>query len=294
MATAADSEARFVVALDDLSLEIGVNDLDALEKNRGAIPRDSRIYINAVAGAGTAARIKIAQELAGFGFQPVPHVAARRMISADALDDYLSQLSDKAAVREILVIGGDVAEPLGPFASTLDIITSGQLEKHGIQRIGIAGYPDGHPGIADDILQQALEEKLAACRTAGISAYVVTQFSFQADSIINWCRDLHARHGDLVIHAGIPGPAKIATLMRFAKICGVQSSAKKLLANKKIGLDLLRGAAPTEQLDAIGQYRIETGQAVYPHVFTFGGLQELVRWFEQIRSGRNSSDTIKI
>jgi methylenetetrahydrofolate reductase (NADPH) len=97
-----------------------------------------------------------------------------------------------------------------------------------------------------------------------------------------------------VIHAGIPGPAKIATLMRFAKICGVQSSAKKLLANKKIGLDLLRGAVPTDQLEAIGRYRLETGKTVFPHVFTFGGLQELVRWLEQIRAGGNGTSTVKI
>jgi len=150
------------------------------------------------------------------------------------------------------------------------------------------------PGDSLRLANLLVDEKLAACQAVGISAYVVTQFSFQADTIINWCAELHARHPDLVIHAGIPGPAKIATLMRFAKICGVQSSAKKLLTNKKIGLDLLRGAAPTDQLEAIGQYRIETGKSVYPHVFTFGGLQELVRWLEQIRTGGNGTNTINI
>lgn len=291
---AADTEARLNVALDGLSLEIGVHDLDALAKHRGAIPRIDRIYINAVAGAGAPARIETARKLAEFGFQPVPHIAARRIVSANALDDYLSELSEKAGVQEILVIGGDVAEPLGPFASALEVIDSGILQKRGIQRIGIAGYPDGHPEIADDILRQALDAKLVACQAAGISAYAVTQFSFQADSIINWCGELHARHPNLMVHAGIPGPAKVATLMRFAKICGVQSSAKKLLANKKIGLDLLRGVAPTAQLEAIGQYRIKTGKSVYPHVFTFGGLQELVRWLEQLRTGGNGTNTIKI
>ena len=174
------------------------------------------------------------------------------------------------------------------------MIQSGLFEKYGIRRIGIAGYPDGHPGIDDVVLKEALEAKLVACKSASIEVYVVTQFSFQAESIISWCRDLHAGYPELAIHAGIPGPAKLATLLRFAKICGVQSSAKKLLKNKKVGLDLLRGAAPWEQLEAIGQYRIETGRPVTTHIFTFGGLKEVVRWLRQVRAGGNGTNVVRI
>jgi methylenetetrahydrofolate reductase (NADPH) len=140
----------------------------------------------------------------------------------------------------------------------------------------------------------ALEEKLDACQKANIEPYVVTQFSFQAESIINWCRNFHERHEDISIHAGIPGPARLATLMRFAKICGVQSSAMKLLQNKKVGLDLLRGAAPWEQIEAIGKYRLDTGLTVNTHIFTFGGLKEVVKWLGQVRSGGNGRNDLRI
>ena len=285
--TTPDSERTdpFTIALQGFSLEIGVHDLEALEKNRRLLPTGGRIYVNAVAGENPEARITTAAQLTANGYQPVPHIAARRMRTAEELDDYLAGFVQRASVGEILVIGGDVTEPLGPYGDALDVITSGLPAKHGIKRIGIAGYPDGHPDIETTVLNRALEAKLAVCRTAAIDPYIVTQFSFQAESIIDWCRAIHDRHPDLPIHAGIPGPAKLGTLLRFARICGVQSSMKKLLANKKTGLELLRRAAPWEQLEAIGQYRLETGRPLSAHLFTFGGLTEAVSWLQQVRTG---------
>ena len=59
----------FTVALEGLSLEIGVHDLDALDRNRNHLPEHGRIYVNAVAGEGAEARINIAAQLRDFGFR---------------------------------------------------------------------------------------------------------------------------------------------------------------------------------------------------------------------------------
>lgn len=283
----------FAAALEGLSLEIGVHDLDALDRNRHHLPENGRVYVNAVAGEGAEARINIAAQLRDFGFQPVPHIAARRMRSVQDLDDYLAAFVERAGVREILVIGGDLDKPLGPYDSALDVIKSGLPAKHGVTRIGIAGYPDGHPFIDDAALVSALEAKLEACSTSGVESYLVTQFSFQADSIIEWCSAVHADHSELPIHAGIPGPAKFGTLLRFAKICGVQTSVKKLMANKTMGLDLLRRAAPWKQIEAIGRYQIDTGRPLSTHLFTFGGVTESANWLEKVRSdGEKRADDV--
>jgi methylenetetrahydrofolate reductase (NADPH) len=276
-------------AQQGLSLEIGVHDLEALDRHRHHLPENGRVFVNAVAGEGAEARIRIAARLNAFGFQPVPHIAARRMRSAEDLDNYLAAFVERAGVQEILVIGGDLAKPLGPFNSALDVIESGLPAKRGIRRIGVAGYPDGHPFIDAAALDAALEAKLGACAAAGIDSYVVTQFSFQAESIIDWCRAVHGIHPELLVNAGIPGPAKFGTLLRFAKICGVQSSVRKLMANKTVGLELLRRAAPWRQLEAIGRYRIETGRPLSAHLFTFGGVAESVDWLQKVRSGENNS-----
>jgi len=286
-------EKRYLhAALTELSLEIGVHDLAALQQHSHLLAAGGRVYVNAVAGEGTAARINAAEQIKTCGFRPVPHIAARRMQSEQKLDDYLAGFVERAGVNEILVIGGDLCEPLGPFSSALDVIESGLPAKHGISRIGVAGYPNGHPDIDTAVLNQALQEKLAACKSATIDPYVVTQFSFQAAAIIDWCRATHEKYPGLPIHAGIPGPAKLGTLLRYARICGVQTSVRKMQANKDLAFELLRRAAPWEQLEAIGQYRLDTGQPLSAHLFTFGGLKETASWLQQAAKGRKGSSDV--
>jgi len=244
-------------ALRELSLEIGVHDLQALKQHSHLLPAGGRVYINAVAGEGTAARINAAEQIRTAGFRPIPHIAARRMQSEQALDDYLAGFVERAGVNEILLIGGDLPESLGPYASALDVIESGLPAKHGIRRIGVAGYPE-------------------------------------ATAIIDWCRATHEKYPGLSIHAGIPGPAKLGTLLRYARICGVQTSARKLQANKNLAFELLRRAAPWEQFEAIGQYRLDTGQPLSAHLFTFGGLKETTSWLQQAAKGRkDNSDAVE-
>lgn len=281
-------------ALTDLSLEIGVHDLAALQHYGHLLAAGGRVYVNAVAGEGTAARIKAAEQIRAAGFRPVPHIAARRMPSEQALDEYLAGFVERAGVNEILLIGGDLSESLGPYDSALNVIESGLPAKHGITRIGIAGYPDGHPAIDAVVLNQAMQEKLAACKSAAIDPYVVTQFSFQATAIIEWCRATHEKYPGLPIHAGIPGPAKFGTLLRYARICGVQTSVRKLQANKNLAFELLRRAAPWEQLAAIGQYRLDAGQPLSAHLFTFGGLKETTSWLQKAAKGKkDTSDVVE-
>jgi methylenetetrahydrofolate reductase (NADPH) len=281
-------------ALRNLSLEIGVHDLAALQQYGHLLAAGGRVYVNAVAGEGTAARIKAAEQIKAAGFRPVPHIAARRMQSEQALDEYLAGFVERAGVNEILLIGGDLSESLGPYDSALDVIESGLPAKHGITRIGIAGYPDGHAAIDAAVLHQTMQEKLAACKSAAIDPYVVTQFSFQATTIIDWCRATHEKFAGLPIHAGIPGPAKLGTLLRYARICGVQTSVRKLQANKNLAFELLRRAAPWEQLAAIGQYRLDTGQPLSAHLFTFGGLEETTSWLQKAAKGKkDTSDVVE-
>jgi methylenetetrahydrofolate reductase (NADPH) len=52
-------------------------------------------------------------------------------------------------------------QPMGPY-DALSIIRSGLLGKFGIQRVGISGYPEGHPDIGNDRLWQAKLEKQQA------------------------------------------------------------------------------------------------------------------------------------
>ena len=61
-----------------------------------------------------------------------------------------------------LILGGDRDAPAGEFDCSLQVIESGLLQKHGIDKIAIACYPEGHPRIPDDVLDKARADKIAA------------------------------------------------------------------------------------------------------------------------------------
>ena len=122
------------------------------------------------------------------GLEPVPHLAVRNFANADALARFLDRLTGEAGVRRLLVIAGDRAEPAGPFHGALEAIDSGLIARHGIAAIGISGYPDGHPRIADHELDRLLAAKLEAAAQTGLKVEIVTQFCLDAAPILAWVR----------------------------------------------------------------------------------------------------------
>ena len=98
---------------------------------------------------------------------PVPHISARRLKSQTELEEFLAALQTEAAIDRAFVVAGDPPQPEGPYADALAVIRSGLLGKYGVTRVGISGYPEGHPEIGSDKLWQAKREKLAAISDRG-------------------------------------------------------------------------------------------------------------------------------
>jgi methylenetetrahydrofolate reductase (NADPH) len=121
-----------------------------------------------------------------------------------------------------------------------------------------------------------IEDRTGICqqiRSLGIEPFVVTQFSFNADSIVDWCEKLHTQYPEMTVKVGVPGPAKLTTLIRFAHRCGVRSSVKKLRGlPASSSLKLMRRVPPLNQTMAIGYYKKTQSSNATTHFFTFGGL----------------------
>jgi len=168
--------------------------------------------------------------------------------------------------------------PAGPFADTMALLATGLFERHGIRAIGIAGHPEGHPWMTDGQCWEALEAKHAELESRGIATLIVTQFGFDAAPFLSWLRTLRARGLDVPVRIGVPGPAGVATLMRFAARCGVGASAG-VMAKYGISLTRLIGSAgPDALVDQLGK---ELGPAHGPvrlHFYPFGGLEKTVDW----------------
>jgi methylenetetrahydrofolate reductase (NADPH) len=284
---ASDTSAAIAELMRGGSLEATRPNADDVAALKAALPAGTHVYLSAVPTRPQEEVVEQAARLTAAGLEPVPHLAVRNFASAEALGRFLDRLTGEAGVRRLLVIAGDRAEPAGPFHGALEAIDSGLIARHGIAAIGIAGYPDGHPRIADHELDRLLAGKLEAAAQTGLKAEIVTQFCLDAAPILAWVRRLRAHGIDHPVRIGLAGPTSLTTLMRYARRCGVRASTQGLARNAGLLKHLLGAAAP----DGILRALIETNRDgefgdIAPHLFSFGGIAPTARWMAAAAAGR--------
>ena len=289
--SAADAATETVAAIAEFmragSLEATRPSADDVAALKAALPAGTHVYLSAVPTRPQEEVVEQAARLAAAGLEPVPHLAVRNFANADALARFLGRLTGEAGVRRLLVIAGDRAEPAGPFHGALEAIDSGLIARHGIAAIGIAGYPDGHPRIADHELDRLLAAKLEAASATGLKVDIVTQFVLDAGPILAWLKRLRAHGIDHPVRIGLAGPTSLTTLMRYARRCGVRASTQGLARNAGLIKHLLGAAAP----DGIARALIEANRDgalgdIAPHLFSFGGIGATARWAASAAAGR--------
>ena len=218
--------------------------------------------------------------MARLGLEPVPHIAARRLTSTHALDDRLREMSQEAGVRDVLVIAGEADRPAGPFGSSIDVLESGLLDKHGIRRIAVAGHPDGTPVIGAAAIEAALCMKMAYRERTGADMRILTQFGFDATRAIQWAESLADAGFDLPIHLGVAGPASVTSLLKYAQICGVRASGQFLARRGGAVTSLVTTHSPEPQVAPVEAHVAQTPGTLIQqfHVFPFGGIQQAAEW----------------
>lgn len=275
--------ARFLHGFSMEATRLNTADIDAL---RSALPRGTQVYLTAIPNKPQTEQIEAAARVRAAGFEPVPHLAARGIESPDALDETLTRMKE-AGVRRALVIAGDTDRPKGPFASAIELIESGLLQRHGIIEVGIAGYPEGHPRIAQDVLDRSLATKADAAEQTGLSVHIVTQFAFDARIITAWLarlRDLGIEHP---VRIGMTGPTSLSTLLRYAHRCGVRASAQGLTRQAGLIKHLLGTSAPDGVIRPLAEACADGRLGrVAAHFFSFGGVAASARWAKAAAAGR--------
>ena len=130
------------------------------------------------------------------------------------------------------------------------------------------------------MLLKALQEKQAYLKANGIEGFIATQFLFEAEPVAEWARMLRAAGIDLPIHVGVPGPATIKTLVKYAAMCGVGNSARFIRKQALNITKLLTVNTPDDFVAGLAQLhygRPELGIAG-PHLYPFGGFDKLFDW----------------
>merc|ERR1711964_780008 len=72
----------------------------------------------------------------------------------------------------------------------------------------------------------------------------------------------------LPVYAGITGPLKISSLLKFANIVGAKNSLNFLRSNITQTIDLLKPRDPNDLIEKL------KGSTENFHIYTFGGLKE--------------------
>ena len=282
-----DLSRAIVDYLDGYSIEVTPHDTGRLDEISEVVPKGTSIYVAHPPGVPLDDIVDIALTLKQKGHDPVPHLIARKVDSREKLDESLGRLRE-AGIRDALCLAGDEAVPNAVFDSSLELLESGLLAEHGFERVGVAGHPEGSKAIGQERVDRFLKAKAEFAREAPFAMRIVTQFGFNPDAVTEWERRTTEEGITLPIHVGMPGPASVRQLARFAMLCGIGASAKMMMRRTGATANLLKTQAPDGQIVHFARHRQEnpSTRIVGAHFFAFGGAIKTARWVDSVLAGR--------
>jgi methylenetetrahydrofolate reductase (NADPH) len=244
------------------------------EEQAGYLPRDAKVAVTCSPTKGIESTLRLSEGLLQRGFRVVPHIAAR-LVSDRAHLQRILRWFDEHSVREIHVIGGDAREPVGPYTSAFELLDVMSQLDHGVEKVGIGGYPEGHPLIDDEVLDRALVDKQP------FASYVVSQLCFDSDTILGWISDIRDRGILLPVYVGLPGAVDRKKLLQISLKVGVGDSVRFLRKQSGLVGMLLKpgGYSPDELVERLVPY---AGDRHYDiaglHLYTFNQVESTEQW----------------
>ena len=270
------------------SIEVTPTGATKIESFRDCLAPGTTVNVTFLPGTDPSDTIAVAERLHNDGMRPVPHLAARSLRDAGQLDELLTAFTTRCGVEEVLCIGGGVDNPVGDFSATIEVLESGLIQKHGIRHIGVAGHPEGSPDISDEEIATALSAKNELAARDGLELYIETQFCFEADIVLDWERRVREAGNRLPIRIGIPGPATIKTLFRFAQISGIGPSMRFVAKQAKNVAKLMTVQSPHLLIAGLaeGMAADEDCLIRHFHYYPFGGFARTAAYAGAIAEGR--------
>jgi methylenetetrahydrofolate reductase (NADPH) len=244
------------------------------------VPTTIPLTVTVTEARGMEATLALTERLVAQGYRVAPHLAARLFADRDHVADVVARLRT-AGVRSVFVIGGDAREATGTMPDAYALLRAMRAVGHSFEEVGIAGYPEGHALIPQDVLDSALQQK------APLANRIVTQMCFDATATSAWAARVAAAGVGLPIRVGLPGPVSRQKLVRISAAIGLGRSARFL--QKQQGL-LWRflvpgGYDPTRLARRLGVAVTRTNNNVRGlHIFTFNELARTEAWRRELLS----------
>tara|TARA_R110002074_G_scaffold99276_3_gene214489 strand:+ start:3488 stop:4417 length:930 start_codon:yes stop_codon:yes gene_type:complete len=277
----AEAAARLRALVRSASIEATPRQILTVEHLPDLLPAGTCVYVPFLPKGRFGDTLEACQRLIDVGMQPIPHVPARMAESRGQMRDWLARMTE-SGVDRLLLIAGDSDAIAGPFPDTLAVLESGLLAEFRFHGIGVAAHPDGHPMADRATLIQALGIKREYARTTSTRLWVVTQFSFDPNAVIDWLQSLGTILEEVPVYIGMAGPTRVKTLMAYAAQCGVGASAR-LMLRRPGSARLLRAWTPDAMVRALVRYCLDNPDTLLRgiHLFPFGGLRQSAQWIQE-------------
>ena len=248
------------------------------------LPPTSRISVTCSPAKGIAATQEITERLVPLGHHPIPHISARLVTSADHVRE-LAAWCKSLNLTEIFLVAGDAEQP-GPYLDALSFLKDFLSHDHGLKRIGITAYPDGHALIERPVLQKALHDKQAVLAEAGLGGWASTQMCLDPTTIKTWLTAERAAGLTLPIHLGVPGVIDRTKLLTMGVRLGVGSSIRYAQKNRgALGQLFSPGGYDPLQLLQPLSLSAEDLAIEALHVFTFNNVEATAAWRQRVLDG---------
>lgn len=239
------------------------------------LPPGAVVTVTASPTKGLEPTLDLVATVAQLGHHAVPHLAARSVAGHEHLRAILSRLAE-LDVREAFVVAGDARHPAGPFDGAGDLLEAMAELDHGLDAVGITGYPEAHGSVPDQVTIEAMARK------APHATYIVSQICYEPGTIRAWIGAVRDRGIWLPIHIGLPGVIDRARLLRLSLRVGLGDSVRYLSKQSEVAGHALIGYQPDELVAGLADLVGDPDADVRGwHLFTFNEVARTEQWRQE-------------
>ena len=238
------------------------------------VPKHVKLTVTASPKKGIEPTLGLAERLSGEGFEVAPHLSARLIRDRAQLGEILARLRE-ADIRDVFVVAGDAPEPAGEFEGSGALLEAMDGIGHGLEEVGITGYPESHPLISDEATIQAMYRKEPH------ATYITSQICFDTRVIDDWVLRVRRRGVGLPVYVGMPGAVSMAKLVRISSRIGLGESARFLqkYGNRFWRMFMPGGYSPDALVVGLSASLADPERKVRGfHIYTFNEVEKTEVW----------------
>jgi len=246
------------------------------------IPTGASVSVTCSPAKGQQATLDVTAQLVDRGHMAVPHLSAR--LTEDSLAvKKLAEFCRTHALREVFLVAGDAPQPVGEYDGVVAFLRDFLETDHGLTRIGVTAYPDGHALIETPVVHDALHAKQALLLEAGIGGFASTQMCFDLGTWRAWAAAERAAGLTLPLHIGVPGVIDRTKLLTMGMRLGIGNSMRFVKKNGGVLGRLFKpgGYDPNKLITPLSKQADELGIEGI-HLFTFNNVQATAEWQQRM------------